>query len=508
MKKWLSFLPFFVLFLSVNFSPCFAQVKGLIINGNNVSYDKANNLIEATGSVEVLYKDVLIYGENIVYNTLKDTVYARQGFSMLYQGVTVEGDSLDYDIKKFSGNATNVIFTYRKIYLKGEEFQFDREKFALKNSSFSTCDLSDPHYHVTASDINVYPDVGWLVAYWGFFWINRVPVVPVPTYIYDFSDESARNLPPFPEISADNDYGWYITERLAWYMRRELSGTYSLSYYTKKGLGIGGEASYLLTPQSRGNARLYWNMTDGPYGGITHRLFFGDEVRDNDLNDAEKEAPLSFFSLPKYKRYEIDASLSSRERINYQKVSYLPKLEIKVRKSPGLVKGIKHDADIYAGMVGEEGTGYYGEGGAKINFYGDLPESSYGLIVPSIGIDASAYSNGTNWDKFTGRIDLSKKVNDTFSFGLGYIHYFSVAGQSPFLFEMYRFSPLDRLTSQWLFYIGETKTEIATSYFANNWSPEDLDYAFYFRLHCYDLMLKYRSLRNEFSMGFALAGEK
>ncbi|MDI6731411.1 MAG: hypothetical protein QME05_02370 [Candidatus Margulisbacteria bacterium] len=478
------FLVFVIFNLSFVIFPqsALAQIKGLTVNGNDVSYDKDDHIIEASGSVEVVYKDVKVWGEHIIYDTQKDIVHADRGFVLFYQGLTIEGQTLDYNERTYAGTASKVAFTYRNIFLSGDEFRFDKEKFALKNSSFTTCDLPDPHYHVTAKDINVYPEIGWLVAYWGFFWLDRFPVVPVPTYIYDFSDESARNLPPFPEINTDPDYGWYVTERLAWYIRRELSGTYSMSYYTNKGLGFGGEASYLFNPQSRGNARLYWNMTDGIYGGVTHRF--------------------------KYPQYEIDATLSSRERINYQKISYYPNLEFKVRRGAGLIKGIKHDADAAVGMVGEEGTGNYGEAKAAINFYGDLPENQYGLITPSLGLDVRTYSNGANWDVATGRIDLSKKISDLFSFGLGYSHYFSIFGQSPFLFEMYRWNPADRFTTQWLFWLGETKLEIATSYFTSNWWAEDLDYAAYFRLHCYDLMLKYRSLRNEFSMGFSLAGEK
>ena len=70
------------------------------------------------------------------------------------------------------------------------------------NASFTTCDLPQPHYRVTASDILLYPQYGWMVAYWGYLLAGAVPIVPMPTYIYDFeaAEKAQKNLPPFPEV--------------------------------------------------------------------------------------------------------------------------------------------------------------------------------------------------------------------------------------------------------------------------------------------------------------------
>ncbi|MBI5078469.1 hypothetical protein HZB08_00400, partial [Candidatus Saganbacteria bacterium] len=51
-----------------------------------------------------------------------------------------------------------------------------------------------------------------------------------------------------------------------------------------------------------------------------------------------------------------------------------------------------------------------------------------------------------------------------------------------------------------------TAVAAAASYFLDNWSPEDIVYSLFFKLHCYDLMVSYRSLRREFALGFSLAG--
>ncbi|KPJ65795.1 hypothetical protein AMJ44_09425 [candidate division WOR-1 bacterium DG_54_3] len=495
---------FFLLFsisLFLFSSQVFAQEEDLIINANNLSYDKERNLMEAEGSVEVVYKDVTVRGNYILYNTETERIQAEKGFLLNYGDISIEGQSLDYEIKNKTGKASEVRFGYQGIELSGQEIELETEKFNLKNASFTTCDLEEPHYHVTAREIIFYPEYGWMVAYWGYFWLGRFPLVPMPTYIYDLraEEKAQRNLPPFPEVGSNDEDGTYINERLAWHISRELSGTYSISYADKKGLGGGAEANYILAEDSRGNVRLYGNAKDNLWGGITHWLSFGEEI--------EEESPyIAFFAPPKYRRYELETTLSHRERINYQRVSYYPNLVLRSRKGWILRKEARYDAELMAGMVKEEDNVELARGGGNFVFYCDLPEIALGDMTPSVSLDSRFYSNGGKWIKTTGGVDLRKSFSENLSLGLGYLHYFSVEGQSPFNFEMYRFNATDRFTSDLFFVVGETGVGFSASYFVDTWEPEDLDYSLFFRLHCYNLVVKYRSLRREFELGFSLVG--
>jgi hypothetical protein len=492
-----------IVFCLIIFSSlAFAQENGLIINADDLSFDKPNNLVEAKGSVEVIYKDVTVYGDHIIYDTSREVVQARNGFILNYEGVTFEGDALDYEIKNKKGEALKFQFTYENIELGGENIVFNVDRYNLRNAAFTTCDLEGAHYHVSARDIVLYPKYGWLVAYWGFFWLGRVPMVPVPTYIYDVMAEKRgeRNLPPFPEISSNDEDGVFINERLAWHIRRELSGTYSINYATKKGMGAGAEANYIFDEGSRGNLRCYGNVTDGMWGGITHRLYFGEEI------EGAPEPPFAFFAQPTYREYEFDVNLSYRERINYQRVSFYPDLILKKNRKKIFREDLKWAARLSLGKVEEEDNIGLGRGNTDIDLYWEWPEMVLGEITPWLSQDSSFYSNGVKWIKNTGGIDLRRKLFDFLSCGIGYLHYFSVDGQSPFNYEMYRFSARDRLRSDLFFIMGETGVGVNATHFVDDWSPEDIDYSLFFKLHCYNLVVQYRSLRREFNLGFSLGG--
>ena len=130
----------------------------------------------------------------------------------------------------------------------------------------------------------------------------------------------------------------------------------------------------------------------------------------------------------------------------------------------------------------------------------------FGEIPPSASVDSRFYSNGTRWLRTITGVGLKKTFSRHLSLGFGYAHYVLNSGTSPFNFEIYRFNASDRFTSDLSFLIGETDFGAATSYFISTWQPEDIDYSMRIRMHCYDLMLKYRSVRKEFELGFSLAG--
>ncbi|MBI5399679.1 LPS-assembly protein LptD [Candidatus Saganbacteria bacterium] len=483
-------------------TPALAQSKDVVINGNNVIYDKTNSLVEAAGSVEVKYKDVKITGQNITYNTKLDRAWADRGFVLSYNDITIEGQSLDYKLKERKGTATDIHLDYQGIDLSGRRVLLSPAEFNLQNASFSTCNLTNKHYHVTATDVVFYPEYGWLVAYWGYFWLGPVPLVPMPTYIYDLAarERERGNIPPFPEIGANDEDGAFLNERLAWYLRRELSGNYSLSYAAKKGFGGGVETDYVIDENNRGNVRLNFNNTDQTYGGMTHSWYFGPE-----LNHSNPGA-FNLFRLPKKRQMELISTLSYHERINYQRVSFYPGLNFYSRNISLLRPETMLDIELSAGMIAERYNIRLARYGAKFALTWDLPETAAGKITPTAGWDGRFYSNSAQWGKLGGGLRLDRKIFNNVDFNLGYNHYFLVQGASPFNFEMYRFRLADRLTSTLSGLVGETMATLYVSYYLDTWQPEDIDYALRFRMHCYNLSVKYRSMRREFELGFSLAG--
>jgi hypothetical protein len=494
-------LPLFLLF-TFDFLICasHAQLKDLVINADKVSFEREKNRVEATGSVEVNYQDIVLTGQHLIYNSSAETFHADRGFNFVYNGMTFEGETLDYEINTRSGTAETTNFLYQGVYLGGKTLDFNSEKFDLKNAYFTTCDLPQPHYHVTAADILLYPKDRWLVSYWGLFWLGRVPVAVMPTYIYDFTG-TTRAQTPFPDFGSNSDDGSYLTETLAWNMRRELNGTYSLSYLSNKGFGLGGTANYILNDRNSGNIRLNWNRTDKLTGGITHVLAFGEKACE------VPKTPLDFTIQPCYSQYELQMTLSSRERINYQRVSFTPDLRLLSHGGTVGSSEVKYDYELDAGDVAEENNTRMKRGGGKFRLYEDFPNTPYGLVTPLLVWDSLYYGNGASWVKPSAGLDVTRSFAKDLALQIDYTHFLFIDGASPFNYEMYRYRAADTLGGNLLLKIGETRAKIAAVYYLDNWSPEDIDYSLFFIFHCYNLEVTYRSLRSEFMLGFSLAAQ-
>jgi len=480
--------------------PVKAQLKGLNINAENISFEKEKGKIEAQGSAEVTYQGLFLRGQHLIYYTSAETFHADSGFRFFYEGITLEGEALDYTLVSKEGQASKIYFSYKGMYLGGEKASFNPDHFILRNAYFTTCDQAPPHYRVTALEINLYPKFGWLVAYWGFFWLGNFPLVPLPTYIYDFRAEQRghENLPPYPEIGSNSEDGNYLIESLTWHLKRELSGTYSLGWAANKGLLLGLKANYLLDDHQDGDFRLAWNPINKLVGGLTHSLHFGEE-------SASVESFVKLLPSFHLYHYQLDTTFSYHERINYQRVSYYPKLEWQSKENELWAGKAKMNFSLLAAMVAEENNIKLAEGGGKIKLTGQAKETSLGEFVPALTLDGLFYANGQKWLKPSFEMGLKKSLTPDLALRFNYLHYFFVEGQSPFLFENYRFSPSDQLLAELYLKHGDASGQISASYFLDNWTPEDIDYTLFFKLHCYNLSISYRSLRNEFTMGFSLA---
>lgn len=523
MKKSLSLL----IGLSCLALPLFAQQE-FTVNADNISYAKEQQQVEASGSVEVTYKDIRITGAQLLYDVSAETVAmkgsvevfykdtyvqagklfywasreaitAADGFSFVFEGISIEGATLAYELKNKAGEAKEIKFNFQEVDLTGSEMSFNPETFDLRSASFTTCDYEFPHYHVTAGEILFYPRSKWLVAYWGYFWLDHFPIVPMPTYIYDLSaqEKGSRNLPPFPQVGSNGEDGSYINETLAWHLNRNLSGTYSLGYAERKGLLLGLNANYVLNDANKGTLRLGSNGLDGKSGGITHTYSFGEVVPD-------RQSSFGLFSQPLEYRFSLETTVSHRERINYQRVSFLPNLRFFSRSLALLRNEAKVDLDLTAGIVDEENNRKLGRNGINLRLFGDFAESPIGYIIPSLNFEGNYYADGTKWEKPAYGLDLIKKINSLVAVEAGYLHYLYVNGTSPFNYELYRFRPTDRGRASLTLDLDRVAARIAGSYFLDNWTAEDIDYTLFFKFHCYNLEVTYRSIRQEFLLGFSL----
>lgn len=483
-----------------------AGMKGVSIKADSISYTKDKGIIIANGSVEARYKDSTIEADRIVFFTEEAHVISDGNFSLSRDKSNIKGEKLDYFFRSEKGTANNVRITMGSTWIKGKNITMDKEQTQITNAEMSSCDLENPHYKISASNMTFYSKSGWIVEYMGLFWLNDIPVFPVPTYVYDTGIIGGlyrkKNPAPLPEISSNDTDGFYIDEKVVWRLSSYSYGLLGLSYGSKKGIGIGGEGNYVLNDSNEGNIRAYTYGSDGFYGGATHTYYFGEPVQ------SERLRPLLYEVLqtPPKKKYDLTFDVSYRERINYERVSTLPMVTFRYIDVPFSFLDFNPKVEISAGSVSEESSG--------INIFKGNIKSSFDYVHPltqdiplRLGVDASytGYDSSSRWFNVLGRVDVNRKFSDVVEAGMGYSHYFINDGGSPFRFENYRYFPFDDVRAHVSYKIMGSTLGIAVSYNTPLFTVRDIDYNATIGMHCFDTTVTWRAARREFALGVTLA---
>ena len=474
-------------------SICFAEGKDLTINASSLAYDREKGIVEATGSVEAVYPKIRITGDHMIYNTKSREAYLDSGFVFTYDELNFSGKTLRYNLSAEAGSATGVAMKYERANIYGGDVKFDKEEIRLRNADFEACGLKPPHYHLSAAEIDLFQKQGWLVAYWGIFWLGAFPSIPIPVYVYDFKAEQKgrKNVMPYPEIGTNNEDGLWIKETMSWHSRPDLYGNYSINYAGRRGVGVGFNVNYLMSEDQESEGDIFLSMAEGPRGGLEYRHDFGREIK--------SDPSISALPAMSYKQFGFNAKLSVRERVNYERVSMSPDVSLILRKARVSNGEIEGSASV--SNIAEESSG------VSISRANVASTFSYPVtedITPRVALDTSLYGNGAHWLKLQGFIDYSKKISDSLASQLEYSHYFENHGQSPFNYERYRFNSSDKLGFNLLSNLPEGRFIFSCLYDLPKLEPQDIDYTLGVTIHCFNLDLTYRAMRQEFMLGFSL----
>ena len=504
MRKSFLFAPL-IFFAFIHIS--YAQVNGdVVITADTLSYSEDGTSVEASGSVEVVSPDVSISAGHVVYNIENKQVMADRGFAMqMKKGAQLSGEYLNYGFKTKTGLTRNVKITYKYAVLSGDFAYIDEEKIELKNSAFNMCGLEPPHYHVSSYTTTLYPDEGWVLGYYGYLWVNDVPLVPVPVYLYDLSSSygvgqksDATGILSVPEMGSNDQDGFYVRYKVPWIAGRKLNGRAVLLNTAKGGFGGGVEGDYLADDYNDTNFRIYYDPRYNGYGGITHSYHFGPET-------GQKDTSLySFFRIKRDLMFTLTTNVSIKEEINFQRVSMLPDVTLKLNDVPALFKNFNIGGSVSYGYITEETTGIGDStGNIQTGGYFNIP-TDIGRFYAGIKQNQSWYGLTGYWSRLLQNLKFSRDLGGGIDGYVGHMHYINFVGESPFHYEAYLTSPSDEFYSGLGYNFGPHRISLDYSYYVPDWEPIELIYTLTLGFHCYSVDIKYNTAMRQLMFGVNL----
>ena len=138
--------------------PCFAFSEAPHVNlqADHLHWVKSPPSLIGWGNAALEYKDMQIKAENIELNLESLDVVAEGNVDLKMKMRQVKASSLRYNL----GSEEGVIFSPEgsegSLFYRAEKAYLYPELIELKDASFTSCDLSHPHYNVKARQVKIY----------------------------------------------------------------------------------------------------------------------------------------------------------------------------------------------------------------------------------------------------------------------------------------------------------------------------------------------------------------
>jgi len=262
----------------------------IFLTAEYITYEKIDeeDLIIAKDEVELKYQDIEIKADYLKINLTTHLLSASEKVIFKQDETETYCEELSYNWKtkkvifiKLKGEITGENIK-GKIYYQGEKMENFPETVELSEGDFTTCELEEPHYHIVAKEMIIYPkdkiiarDISW--------YEGKIKIITLP-YFLIFLDRKTQ-LPILPRIGQNSEDGWFIKTYFNYYVNDKSYGTLYIDWFEKKGIGTGVEHTFEIGDENNtGETSLYlYQIKEKDTGSfkLTGKIKYKQEFEDN-----------------------------------------------------------------------------------------------------------------------------------------------------------------------------------------------------------------------------------
>jgi len=301
-------LVFLAIFLCFSASRVCAQIT---FRADHLEWTGKPSFLTGWGGVSLEYKDVRLEADRIKINLKSLDLWAEGKVNLETKTRRVKGESLEYNLRSKKGEVSSLEGVEDSIFYKASKAYLSPDLIELSKASFTTCDLSSPHYRIKANSVRIIPD-DEIVARNAVFYLGKYPFFWAPIIVRYLRQENKIMI---PSIGYSDFAGWYAKTGYYFYSSSRLQGTLHLDYRERKGWAEGIDSSYEITG-GEGEIRSYfikekdtkderWRLKlthECPLSRETSLKLSLNRVSDEDFlkdyfPEEDEEIPPSFLSL-------------------------------------------------------------------------------------------------------------------------------------------------------------------------------------------------------------------
>ena len=219
------------------------------LKADYITYEKIDDedLVIAKGKALLQYQDIEIKANYLKINLTTNLLFASDKVLFKQDKTETYCEELSYNCKtkkiilqKFNAEITGEGIK-GKVYYEGERMENFPKTVEFTEGSFTTCDLEEPHYHIVAQEMIIYPK-DKIIARNISWYEGKTKIITLP-YFLIFLDRKTQ-LPILPKIGQNSQDGWFIKTYFNYYIDEKSYGTLYLDWFEKKGIGTGVEHTF------------------------------------------------------------------------------------------------------------------------------------------------------------------------------------------------------------------------------------------------------------------------
>jgi len=227
----------------------------LDISAERIDYFQEQEIYEADGSVVVNQGTLRLTADHMIIQALPGVLIATGHVRLTDPKADLASERLELNVNTEAG-----VVTHGRVYLKSTNTsveghliqRFSEDHYRVKEGRFTNCDAQKgetPAWRFEFKDLDLYAGDNVKFA-GGWFCVNDVPVIPIPTLTYPLSKRHTGFL--IPTVGYDNRFGVHIKESFFWAINPSQDLTISPFYYGNLGYGSDFAYRYILDRKSRG----------------------------------------------------------------------------------------------------------------------------------------------------------------------------------------------------------------------------------------------------------------
>ncbi|OQY39007.1 hypothetical protein B6228_03730 [Candidatus Atribacteria bacterium 4572_76] len=255
-----------------------------------ITYEKieGEDLIIAKDGVELKYQDIEVKANNLKINLTTNLLFASGNALFKQDDTETNCEELTYNWKtkkiillRLKGELTGEGIK-GKVYYQGEKMENFPKTVEITGGSFTTCELEEPHYHIVAKEMIIYPK-DKIIARNISWYEGKTKIITLP-YFLIFLDRKTQ-MPILPKIGQNSKDGWFIKTNFNYYIDEKSYGTFYIDWLEKKGIGTGVEHTLEIGDTNNpGETSLYlYQIKDKNSGDInlSGRIKYEQEFEEN-----------------------------------------------------------------------------------------------------------------------------------------------------------------------------------------------------------------------------------